>query len=73
MYIPGVPLRGQKPGLMLDFVVKSHSLDTPKFNIEWDEQELKLAVMFFKKELESYVSSQEFKEEFLGEIQISIE
>ncbi|QEY52710.1 hypothetical protein [Legionella longbeachae] len=62
-YIPGVPLRGPKPGLMFDLRTKV----TP------DKSELDTCITTFKNLLGDYIKSSEFIDEFENSIMVSFE
>ncbi|WP_058518369.1 hypothetical protein [Legionella parisiensis] len=72
-YIPHVPLRGPKPGLMFDLIAKSKTEPTNQYAIRWDPKELEIALTAFKEELTAYIESEEFKEEFSDSIEVSID
>ncbi|KTD11831.1 hypothetical protein Lgra_1289 [Legionella gratiana] len=62
-YIPGVPLRGPKPGLMFDLRAKK----------EPNKEELQKCLDTFKSLLDDYIKSPEFLDEFGNSVKISFD
>lgn len=71
-YILMVPLDGPKPGEIFDMMAKSPNVPGNEKKIPWDTYQLKNGLQVFKSNLQDYVNSSEFSQEYGHSLRVNI-